>query len=1427
MMNRKLVKYYLFSTLFLILFSDQNAFAQLEAKNWYFGYYEGMKFENNQVVELTDSKMNISLGSAVISDKKGNLLFYTDGRTIWNRNHDTMKNGFGLNSYWAIQQAIIIPLPENPNIYYVFSICPKTHELYANEGLWYHIVDISKNNGLGEIISKNNLICKNLTSRLTATYHANKRSIWIIAHEWNSRNFHAFLLNNSGIINSPVTSNIGSYIGGSIFNNNGQMKVTPDGKKIAGVIYQDKKLDIFDFDNKSGKLSNNLTFYFDTIYKFYPFGIEFSPNSKLLYLTTSGNGNGNLWQFNMIIKNSIVEIWTAPNNNIINTTLAVQLGLDKRIYVNNGSSSMGIIYNPDNVGIDCNYQHNKLNCKTGVGTGLPTFLQSYFYLPDIEIKNTCYSDTTSFWLKDTTNIDSVFWSFGDGNYSWAFYPKHFYADTGFYQTKAVIFYDNTRDTFEREIRISNYAYADFGIQDNSQCLRGNSFQFYDSSTAVDGSMTYQWDFGDSTASFQQNPLKSYLLADTFKVKLTVTSSYGCETSKTKELYVHPMPEAAFSIDDTVQCIYKNAFVFKDTAAIKSGYYTSDWFMADSQIINTSQKQINYTYRGNFNSNDTINFSLPVQLIAVSEKGCRATSVKNIVLYNSPFIDFSINDETQCFNTQKFVFNNQSKMYPGTLNDSIANFKWLIDNDTFINISNLIPDTFSPGNYLVSLITTTKYGCNDTLSKYFTVFPNPDAAYLINDESQCFNQQNYILSNNSAIAGDSINKLIWILDNDTFTNSNSVFLNHLPVGLHLFKFITVSTHHCTDTAYGQIRVFASPEMNYFIYDSTHCLRENNFIFKNLSTAADRQSISSKWDLGIFKNNKDSFTYKFSNSGLKNGILVSTTDSGCSDTALISFYVNVNPKAGFSLFDNPRCMDNNRFLIKDTSLIAIGHIKQSAFSFFDDKGNEIFPDKIGDSLHFDYSGKLFIHLKTVSDSGCTDSVVKESHISPKPNISIDLVGNEIQCFNEHIFPLSLNDNASSVKSSELKFIWDLGDGSSDSSLKITKKYADFGTYQILVKVLSDSNCHHGDTLTVVVNPSPRVYFNDFHPQCPDSTYIFTSSSGIDSGFIATETWYKGGNLIFNGHICLTSFEAGADTISLMVVSDKGCSDTFNRMFYYEKPIRIKPIRATVENDSFVLYEWVNVQQSKAKEYFIRRGKNSNDSIYYHQAEVDSNKALDKYVRPDDYFYSYYVQFTDSCDKMSEISEIAKTILVKADTNYAFPVLTWTPYEKWDNGILQYEIQVAGVSKWTKPSEKKFQKLDYSPEPVEYTDSFTRLNEQNYCYRVIAYKNGNDSIISVSNEVCIPTKCLLFMPNAFSPNNDGINDEFLPQGVFVFDFHIVIYNRWGEKVFESNDMKKGWNGTYLNEPCPAGVYFYEFSTKGTQLSGKKKSGTITLIR
>lgn len=119
----------------------------------------------------------------------------------------------------------------------------------------------------------------------------------------------------------------------------------------------------------------------------------------------------------------------------------------------------------------------------------------------------------------------------------------------------------------------------------------------------------------------------------------------------------------------------------------------------------------------------------------------------------------------------------------------------------------------------------------------------------------------------------------------------------------------------------------------------------------------------------------------------------------------------------------------------------------------------------------------------------------------------------------------------------------------------------------------------------------------------------------------------------------------------------------------------------------------------------------------------------------------------------------------------------------------------------------------------------------YRVTAFQKGNNQVRSVSNEVEIIPAALLYIPNAFTPNDDGLNDTFGAIGEGITEYNIQIYNRWGELIFESNDIKTQWDGNYHNEIVPMGVYVYKISARGPNTSGKStnsinKTGDITLV-
>jgi gliding motility-associated-like protein len=116
-------------------------------------------------------------------------------------------------------------------------------------------------------------------------------------------------------------------------------------------------------------------------------------------------------------------------------------------------------------------------------------------------------------------------------------------------------------------------------------------------------------------------------------------------------------------------------------------------------------------------------------------------------------------------------------------------------------------------------------------------------------------------------------------------------------------------------------------------------------------------------------------------------------------------------------------------------------------------------------------------------------------------------------------------------------------------------------------------------------------------------------------------------------------------------------------------------------------------------------------------------------------------------------------------------------------------------------------------------------NKVYRVTAYQKGNNNIRSTSNyaEVVPPTS--IFIPNAFTPNDDGINDSFGVKGEGIQNYKMLIYDRWGQVIYSSSNPAEHWDGKYNNEPVENGVYVYEVFAKG--FGKHPKTGSVTLLR
>lgn len=467
-----------------------------QGNNWYFGRYAGLNFNTDPPTPLLDGELNTWEGCATISDKDGNLLMYTDGIKVWDRDHNQMPNGFNLGGDpSSTQSGVIIPHPGNKDIYYVFSVD------YEVGKLQYSIVDITANGGFGDVISKNNDLLDASTEKISAVRHANGRDFWVVGHEWATDNFYLWRVTDTGLLLTPKIISVGSIHSGNSINSIGYLKFSSQGDKIAiASYYRGDFVEIFDFDNNTGEITNPVK-----LQEFGgrgPYGLEFSPNGEFLYISEAQGSTGKLHQVKLpTVSGKINDISTvlASGRNFG----ALQLAPNGKIYLaQDNQEYLNVIHLPNLEGAAANYefQGQYLGGRDS-RNGLPTFIQSLFTSVDFTYNSTCFGDLTAFTIEtsDPDKIDSVHWDFGDtqsgaNNTSMNLNPSHIFSVTRSYNVILKAYYSG--DSTEVKKVIDIYPEPSINLNTHTLLHANNQLDIDFSNTTY----SFLWEGGETTST---------------------------------------------------------------------------------------------------------------------------------------------------------------------------------------------------------------------------------------------------------------------------------------------------------------------------------------------------------------------------------------------------------------------------------------------------------------------------------------------------------------------------------------------------------------------------------------------------------------------------------------------------------------------------------------------------------------------------------------------------------------------------------------------------------------------------------------------------------------------------------------------------------------------------------------------------------------
>jgi gliding motility-associated-like protein len=490
----------------------------------------------------------------------------------------------------------------------------------------------------------------------------------------------------------------------------------------------------------------------------------------------------------------------------------------------------------------------------------------------------------------------------------------------------------------------------------------------------------------------------------------------------------------------------------------------------------------------------------------------------------------------------------------------------------------------------------------------------------------------------------------------------------------------------------------------------------------------------------------------------------------------------------------------------------------------------------TLFYKQSGYYYykIHITSTSKTNYSEWYQDSIYISipPKP-IANFYAQDSIVC---RYKGLQFNNYSHSQQSTAEEYLWTFGDGNTSTNKNPTHQYTKTGVYTVTLHYKNgycDSTLTKNQYITVVDAPKPGFTINTTQGCAPLNIMI---TDTVKRHVSAKDYFISDGSAwvnIPNGQTQLshTFTQVGKYRAVQRLMGYTGCVTMSDSVWIHVSQ------GLTLSDTLDVQWSTINTNEligitGKSKLYNIVPG----NALISWQSQAGAvkyqlNKDGSPYAQTTDTFYNdprlylqdatYTVQGIDSCGNSSSEGRVGKPVFLKSNLqgNNESVLVQYSPYLDLPKGInsLQYQLEKLvdnnGITQW--------QPIAQHNQVQTHID--ININEQGHlqaCYRVAV--KANTATISTSNVSCSPFEPVIYIPTAFTPNNDGFNDVYEPMYYGIQSYQLTVYNRWGEQVFVGKD-KQAWTG----ENAAEGVYAVIVEYRLNNSIKKTQTTTVTLLR